>query len=223
LDPSLFICQGIFFLYLLVYLLCLWSIKVKASIQIVDEVSKYRWVKVDVLSAALIWDSEKKIDDLVSGLEIARDNDSADQIVVASWVSWELVCMSVEEKTRPFCYFYETLFRTLGVCLPLTSFEMDLLNVVQVAPTQLHPNGWAFIRGFQIMCKQFEVDVFVEKFFYFFQTKGGVTKGRQIIPSCFCSLIYISNWPSSHLVYAFMDSYKENFKHCFVRVMGDLE
>ena len=113
--------------------------------------SEVLWVKLDVLLVASIWDSEKKIDDLVSGLEIARDNDSADQIVVASWVSWELVCMSVEEKTRPFCYFYETLFRTLGVCLPLTSFEMDLLNVVQVAPTQLHQHDWSFIRGFQIM------------------------------------------------------------------------
>jgi hypothetical protein len=63
---------------------------------------------------------------------IASDNDSVDQIVVASCVSWERVCMSYEEKWRPFSYFYETLFRTLGVHLPLTPFEMDLLNAVQV-------------------------------------------------------------------------------------------
>ena len=50
---------------------------VKATIQIVDEVSKYRWLKLDVLSAASIWDSEKKIDDLVSSLTISMDIASA--------------------------------------------------------------------------------------------------------------------------------------------------
>jgi hypothetical protein len=141
---------------------------VKMVVQIVDEVPKYRWVKLDVLSATSIWDSEKKIDDLVSSLTIARDTESADQIVITSCVSWERVCMAAVEGSRPFTYFYEMLCRTLGVCLPLTAFEMQLLSAVQVAPTQLHLNGWAFIRGFQIMCKHLEVDVSVEKFFYFF-------------------------------------------------------
>jgi hypothetical protein len=140
---------------------------VKAAIHIVDEVSKYRWVKLDVLSVVSFWDLEKKIDDLVSSLTIVRDAESADQIVVSSCVSWEWVCMSAIEKLRSFSYFYETLFRTLGVRLPLMPFEMDLLNAVQVAPTQLHLNGWAFIHWFQIMFKHLEVNVFVEKFFYF--------------------------------------------------------
>jgi hypothetical protein len=216
LGLSLFIRQGILFLYQLFYLLHFWSITVKAAIQIVDEVSKYRWVKLDVLSTASIWDFEKKIDDLVSGLTIARDTDFAEQIVVASCVSWEQVCMSAVEKSRPFSYFYETLFRTLGIRLPLTPFEMDLLNVVQVSLTQLHPNGWAFIRGFQIMCKHLEVDISGEKFFYFFQTKDGVTKRRRIILDRFCSWIYIRNQAGSRLVSTYTDSYKENFKRRFV-------
>jgi hypothetical protein len=128
--------------------------------------------------------------------------------------------MSAADKSRPFYYFYETLFRTLGACLPLTSFEMDLLNTFQVSPTLLHPNGWAFIRGFQIMCKHLEVDASMVIFFYFFQTKGGVTKRCRVIPDGFCGRIHICNKLGSQLVSAFTDSYKENFKRHFVCVMG---
>jgi hypothetical protein len=193
---------------------------VKMAVQIIDEVPKYQCVKLDVLAAASIRDSKKKIDDLVSSLTIAQDAESADQIVITSCVSWERVCMAVREGSRPFTYFYETLFKALGVRLPLTVFEMQLLSAIRVAPTQLHPNVWAFIRGFQIMCKHLEVDVSVENFFYFFQTKGGVTKRRRAVPEYSCSWVYISNRPGSRLVVAFTDSYKDNFKCRFVRVMA---
>nr|KYP60392.1 hypothetical protein KK1_022796 [Cajanus cajan] len=52
----------------------------------------------------------------------------------------------------PFFYMYQCFFRDLGVCLPFMQFECDFLNFVNVAPYQLHPNSWGFLRTFQVLC-----------------------------------------------------------------------
>jgi hypothetical protein len=101
---------------------------------------KYTWAKPEVIFAMYEFDSEK-VDDLVQSHTIAKDSDTANSLVVRFCAHSERVCMFVTDGSRPLCYFYETLFRKLGMCLSLSSFEMDLLNVIQAAPTQLHPNA----------------------------------------------------------------------------------
>jgi hypothetical protein len=103
---------------------------VKKVIQIEDEIAKYRWVKPEILSVVSLLDSEKKVDDMVNSLSISRDRAAANNIVPACCIPVERVCMAALAGSRSFCYFYETLFRKLGVRFPLTSFEIDFLNVV---------------------------------------------------------------------------------------------
>jgi len=55
--------------------------------------------------------------------------------------------------------------------IPLSVFEKELLIELNVAPTQLHPNSWAFIRGFVVLCSQFEISLTVDVFFYIFSLK----------------------------------------------------
>ncbi|RDX67034.1 hypothetical protein CR513_54126, partial [Mucuna pruriens] len=42
---------------------------------------------------------------------------------------------------------------TLGLKLPFTSFERSVLRALNVAPSQLHPNSWAFVRAFELLCE----------------------------------------------------------------------
>ena len=70
-----------------------------------------------------------------------------------------------------FCFFYITVFKKVLLRLPLTSFEKELLTELNVAPAQLHPNSWAFIRAFSIHCSQLDVSPIVEVFLYFFEAK----------------------------------------------------
>jgi hypothetical protein len=99
-------------------------------IHIEDKLEKYRWVKAEVLLVVSLLDFEKKVDNLANGLRIARDTASKYIIVPTCCIFLERVCMADVSNSRPFCYFYETLFRKFGVRLPLTTFEMNLLNVV---------------------------------------------------------------------------------------------
>lgn len=55
--------------------------------------------------------------------------------------------------------------------VPLSDFECEVLNHLHLTPTQLHPNGWAFVRSFAIVCRALGLDVSLGRFMYFFQAK----------------------------------------------------
>ncbi|RDY11334.1 hypothetical protein CR513_04028, partial [Mucuna pruriens] len=61
--------------------------------------------------------------------------------------------MCLAEGTEPFFYLYDTLHSKLGIKLPFTHFERGVLQALNVAPTQLHPNSWAFVRAFELLCE----------------------------------------------------------------------
>jgi len=70
-----------------------------------------------------------------------------------------------------FCYFYTTVFKKVLIRLPMYNFEKELLTEINVAPAQLHPNSWAFVQGFSILCTHFGHLPSVEVFLYFFEAK----------------------------------------------------
>jgi len=72
----------------------------------------------------------------------------------------------------PFFFMYFTVFKRLKLRLPLTRFERALLTEVNVAPAQLHPNNWAFVKAFSILCNHFGHTSSVDVFMYFFEAKS---------------------------------------------------
>src|ERR1044072_1528031 len=51
------------------------------------------------------------------------------------------------------CIFsvFPFFFSILGVRFPFSTFVCDVLSAVNIAPTQLAPNSWAFLRCFEIL------------------------------------------------------------------------
>ncbi|CAJ2629428.1 unnamed protein product [Trifolium pratense] len=47
---------------------------------------------------------------------------------------------------------YEFVFKEMGLRLPFSPFAASVLKALQVAPSQLHPNSWSFIMGFEHLC-----------------------------------------------------------------------
>ncbi|MED6218437.1 hypothetical protein PIB30_026661 [Stylosanthes scabra] len=91
---------------------------------------------------------------------------------------YELVAPTLEERVcyynlghpeeRHFIYMYECLFSKLGVRVPFIQFEQDVLFECRVAPTQLHPNSWGFMKAFQFVCWYLQLDLSLRAFLYFF-------------------------------------------------------
>lgn len=63
------------------------------------------------------------------------------------------ICHSPSEH-KFFVYFL--MVRNLRVCPPFTDSEQSILRTLRLTPTQLHLNGWAFSRAFEIAMGVFE-------------------------------------------------------------------
>nr|KYP71788.1 hypothetical protein KK1_011061 [Cajanus cajan] len=68
---------------------------------------------------------------------------------------------------------YQCVFKDLGVVIPFTPFECEFLKKINVAPSQLHPNSWGFLRAFQILCSVMGMNPSLGTFMHFYQLKLG--------------------------------------------------
>jgi len=60
--------------------------------------------------------------------------------------------------------------------LPLTRFEQALLTKINVAYAQLHPNSWAFVRAFTILCNHIGHTPLMDVFLHFLEAKSAGKK-----------------------------------------------
>ncbi|XP_072087195.1 uncharacterized protein [Arachis hypogaea] len=104
-------------------------------------------------------------------------------------------------------YMYSPVLEELHVKLPFSSFECDVMTQMNCAPSQIHPNGWAFIKCFEILMEFLEVETDLELFFSLFQVKG-VWKGLWI---------NLNSTPGFSVFKLYKSSFKD-FKEMFLKV-----
>ncbi|MED6157707.1 hypothetical protein PIB30_025819 [Stylosanthes scabra] len=104
-------------------------------------------------------------------------------------------------------YMYTTVFLDIGIRFPFTEFECGVLNQLKCAPTQIHPNTWAFIRGFEILMEYLGTTPLLEVFFSFFQAKE-VRKGE---------VVTVNSMQGKALFGLYRQSYKD-FKQMYIKV-----
>jgi len=90
------------------------------------------------------------------------------------------------------------LFKRIGMRLPFSGFERELLTEINVAPAQLHPNSWAFVKAFGILCGYFGQPPSVDIFLHFFEVKK---QGKSLWVS-------LSNITGRVILSLFQQSYK---------------
>jgi hypothetical protein len=89
----------------------------------------------------------QKLRDDVSLSGSGREED----VVIDPVGDGELVT-GVNTQTPNCFYMYASVVENLNLWLPFTEFELGLLNALNVAPTHIHPNGWAFVKAFELVC-----------------------------------------------------------------------
>jgi len=109
------------------------------------------------------------------------------------------VCHGQEGATEKFFYMYMCHFSKLHVRLPLDDFTMGVLRALNVAPTHLHPNSWAYMQAFRVLCQSLYLQPSPYAFLYFYDTRP-----RQ--PTTWLSLI-------SHPSISRLDAFSQSFKH----------
>ncbi|RDX70209.1 hypothetical protein CR513_50571, partial [Mucuna pruriens] len=182
-----------------------YSLKVIYRDDRVDSLARgaYSWVDPEVLKISSVLKSSGSLLGMASAICKPRTW----SVTVTACRSGEAVCMSSAEVARPFFYLYDTLHSRLAIHLPFTHFERSVLQTLNVAPTQLHPNSWAFVRAFELLCEDLKRVPTLGVFFWFFTP-------RKMDKVGWTSL---SNRPKRSLLRPFSESYK-GFKDRFFRV-----
>ena len=176
-----------------------------------DYSSAYPWAKKVFLKETSIYNSRLRIRELRELGALSKKDENLVKVVACR--EGEPICSDESlDLNRLFCFFYATFFTKVLLCLPLSIFEKELLTKLNVAPAQLHPNSWAFIWGFIILCSQLSILPTVEVFFYFFELKHS---GRQLWAS-------LNGSPGRGLLTLFQSSYKK-FKGRSIKVCASAE
>jgi len=81
------------------------------------------------------------------------------------------VCHGQERATEKFFYMYMCHFSQLHVRLLLDDFTMGVLHALNVAPTQLHPNNWAYMQAFRVLCQSLYMQPSPYAFLYFYDIR----------------------------------------------------
>ena len=110
----------------------------------------------------------------------------------------------------PLFFMYSCLFADLHVSLPFDAFIAEVLRELNMAPTQLHPNSWASMQAFRIVCQTFGVRPLPSCFLHFCASHPAEVVGWHSIVSRAGSVLFK----------AFTASYK-NFKDKFFKVYVD--
>ncbi|QCD82377.1 Transposase putative [Vigna unguiculata] len=140
---------------------------------------------------------------------VATDKGARRDIVVPERVTAvECVCHGRERAAEDFFYMYMCHFSQLHIRLPFDEFTMGVLQLLNVAPTQLHPNSWAYLQAFRLLCMALYLHPSPRAFLYFFVT-------RPKSPTTWLSLI---SRPGFNRLDAFTQSFK-HFKDGFFKVV----
>jgi len=101
---------------------------------------------------------ETSISDFLGRIPILKLDVGLGILTVEPYGPTDIVCMGQFSSSEgPFLFLYSCLFSDLHVFLPFDDFTMGVLQTLNVAPSQLHPNTWASLQTFRLICDVFNL------------------------------------------------------------------
>ncbi|KEH20378.1 putative transposase (putative), gypsy type [Medicago truncatula] len=97
---------------------------------------------------------------------------------IGNMEDWELmlpstsdrVCSKYENYVFP---MYEVVFKDMGFRLPFSEVQREMLRWTKLSPSQIHPNSYAFMRVFELLCEYLRLPASKYVFFSFFTLQRG--------------------------------------------------
>ncbi|KOM47816.1 hypothetical protein LR48_Vigan07g152000 [Vigna angularis] len=168
----------------------------------------YEWVPNEVRQLPSTFYDRQAFRNLLPHVCLVKSAEDAKHFKLAFCQRTERVCHGRGNYPTDFFYVYATMVKDLKVLLPFSDFQMSVLRTLNLAPTQLHPNGWAFMQAFSAICSGLALYPTAAAFLYFFHVQPHPSKP-------WVSFRTIGN---RHLLNLFNSSYKD-FKNHFFKVV----
>lgn len=85
------------------------------------------------------------------------------------YVIGERVCITHPNGVSDeYFYFYLGVIEYFKICIPFTAFKYGLLQTLKISPSQLCPNGWGFVKVFELVWETMSITSTLGLFFSFF-------------------------------------------------------
>lgn len=126
-----------------------------------------------------IYIKKRKVDFFRKSLYLSNSRDEYDIITESCYKDERAHMAPNDNLDSDFFYTYLLIIQYLRVLIPFTMFEYEVLKTISVTHSQILPNGWAFIRAFEILCRNLVVSHTMGIFFSFYNTKT-TSKGSWI-------------------------------------------
>ena len=111
--------------------------------------------------------------DFVESVDIVLEGVPNGAFALRKCREFETVCLGRGKERKDFFYFYSCLISDIHVRFPFDAFTMEVLRILNVAHSQLHPNSWASLQAFRVLCEVLSVKATARSFLHFFGTRPG--------------------------------------------------
>jgi len=132
---------------------------------------RYGWVAVDIRNQSSLFLRSCLLNSWLNCTPIIAKGISSGIISLERVSAIDSVCHGQEGATEKFFYMYMCHFSQLHVRLPLDDFTMGVLRALNIAPTHLHPNSWAYMQAFRVLCQSLYLQPSPYAFLYFYDTR----------------------------------------------------
>jgi len=129
--------------------------------------SWYEWVDYKVHEEFSVFRSHEKLINFASVVSIMESSGTDGIVHIECCEDNENVCHGREGFDEDFFYFYTCVFTDSHVKLPFDEMTMWVL-VLNVAPTQFHPNSWVALQAFRLVCKMLRLTANYRSFLSFY-------------------------------------------------------
>jgi hypothetical protein len=151
--------------------------------------------------------SQDSVETLRGAIKFSGSGKECDVIVEP--VDGEDLVTIVNPDPPHYFLMYGVVVQTFNLWFPFTQFEVSLLQTLNVAPVQLHPNSWGFAKAYEIICLALGLTPSIGVFFSFYHLKSFVP-GRLV---SLCAL------PNRTLFALYANNFK-NYQNSFYRIRG---
>jgi len=110
------------------------------------------WLDSEVVKVVSVYNTSSSVQSFVDSVDILDVSFSDNLFSVRRCLSFDRVFHRRGSSSVEFFFLYDKVVKDSRLQLPLDKFSIGVLRALNVAPTQLHPNSWAYIRGFQMLC-----------------------------------------------------------------------
>ncbi|WVZ15328.1 hypothetical protein V8G54_012894 [Vigna mungo] len=168
----------------------------------------YRWASLELDEYTSDFGTREDLLWWLNRSYIARDLEDAQLFRLRVSHPNERVFHGKRSSQEDFFFAYIYMFDQMYVRVPFTDFQASVLKELNIAPSQLHPNGWAAVQAFTTLCAAVGLIPMVRVFLQYFNVRPVPRRG-------WVSLSSVNN---RTLVKPFAESFK-NFKTRYFKVI----